>query len=135
MGTNVRRNLSTKNRYYLPKHRRLELEHFCLQYNDWKKEINALNAMPVCHYQEVKGSIPSDPTAKTALRSSYFKEKCEMVERSAKECDPDIGKFIFESVTTGKPFSYFEAKGIPCGRDMFYDRLRKFYWILDKYRR
>jgi len=106
-----------------------------LQYYEWKRELTAINMLPVCSYQEVKGSIPSDTTAKTALRDLYFKEKCEMVERSARECDPDIGSFIFEAVTTGKSFSCFEASGIPCGRDMFYDRLRKFYWILDKYRK
>lgn len=135
MGTNIRRNLSTKNRYYLTKHRRLELEHFCLQYNDWICEINAINAFPVCDYQESKGTSDSNLTLKTALRALYFKEKCEMVEKAATECDPDIGRYIFESVTTGKPFSYFEANGIPCGRDMFYDRLHKFYYILDKLRK
>ena len=135
MGTSVRRNLSTRNRYYLSKHRRLELEHFCLQYYEWKEAINSLNAFPVCDYQEVKGTSVSDPTAKTAYRALELREKIEMVERAASECDPDIGIDILDCVTTGKTFPWFEARGIPCGRDMFYDRLRKFFWILDKYRK
>ena len=134
MGTSIRRNLSTKSRYYISKHRRLELEHFCLQYGEWKTSLNAINAFPVCHYQEVKGSIISDPTMKTALRASYFKEKIAMVEKAAAECDDQLGDYILEAVTTGKTFSYFEAHGIPCCRDTFYDRLRKFYYILSRIR-
>ena len=133
MGTTVRRNLSTKNRYYLTKHRRLELEHFCLQYHEWERELLSLNVFPVCSYQEVKGSTLSDPTTKTAMRALELQEKMQMVRKAANLVD--ISSEIFEAVTTGKTFSYFEANGSPFGRDLFYDRLRRFYYELDKIRR
>ena len=134
MGTSIRRNLSTKSRYYISKHRRLELEHFCLQYDEWKSSLNAINAFAVCDYQEVKGSIPSDPTLKTAMRALYFKERMAMVEEAAIRCDEQLGDYILEAVTTGKTYSYFEASGAPFGRDLFYDRLRRFYYILSTIR-
>jgi len=59
----------------------------------------------------------------------------EMVRRAADECDPYIGDSIFKAVTEDLAFSHFEANGIACGKDMFYDRLRKFFWILDGYRK
>lgn len=134
MGTSIRRNLSTNSRYYISKHRRLELEHFCLQYPEWIKELNAINVFPVSRYQEVKGTSVSNPTLKTAYTASLFREKIAMLEKAAAECDDQLGDYILEAVTTGKTFSYFEAHGIPCCRDTFYDRLRKFYYILSRIR-
>lgn len=40
MSSIMRSELSEKNPYYLPKHRFLELKHFCMQYPEWKKMYN-----------------------------------------------------------------------------------------------
>ena len=38
--------LSKKSEYYIPKHRRMELAHFCRQYPDWISERISLLYMP-----------------------------------------------------------------------------------------
>lgn len=105
-----------------------------MQYNEWKKELLALNYLPVCDYQEAKGTSVSDPTTKTAYRALYYEEKIAMIKEAAEKCDYVLQDYIFEAVTTGRTFAYFEANRIPCCRDTFYDRLRKFYFYLDKLR-
>ena len=40
---NLRSEISNKSPYYISKHRYLELKHFCLQYPEWKEEINKIN--------------------------------------------------------------------------------------------
>ena len=76
MATVLRPELSSKNKYYIDKHRYYELKHFCLQYTEWKKSYSTF-----------------DDTI-------YLKTKL----------------------------------GIPYGRDMYYKRYRKFFWLLNKSR-
>lgn len=56
----------------------------------------------------------------------------EMVEKAANQID--ISDAIFEAVTKERTYVYFEARDCGFGRDLFYDRLRKFYYLLDKIR-
>lgn len=43
--------------------------------------------------------------------------------------------YIFMAVTEGKTYTQLQMTyAIPCGKDMFYDRYRKFYWLLSKER-
>jgi hypothetical protein len=46
MGTDIRAEVSTKNRYWIDKHRYYELKHFCLQYPQWKKMYASLDGLP-----------------------------------------------------------------------------------------
>lgn len=116
----------------MSKHRRLELEHFCLQYYEWKEELLELTYVPASCFREVKEVNPADPTMKTALRAIELRQKMEMVEQTSKRID--ISDEIFIAVTKGVTFSYFEARQCYFGRDLFYDRLRQFYFLLDKIR-
>lgn len=92
-----------------------------------------LTYVPTSHFREVKTTNTSDPTMKTALRAIELRQKMEMVEQTSKRID--ISEEIFIAVTKGVTFSYFEARECFFGRDLFYDRLRKFFFLLDKIRR
>lgn len=55
----------------------------------------------------------------------------EIVRAAARLSDDSIWDYIFAAVT--KDLSYVtltEQLGMPCSRDYFYDRLRKFFYIL-----
>ena len=58
----------------------------------------------------------------------------DLVERCAMEADPDLFKWIMWGVTNEDvTFNTLKAlKGIPCERDTYYDRRRKFYYLLSK---
>lgn len=48
---------------------------------------------------------------------------------SADEC---IGQYIFKAVTEGRSYTYLKTKmNMPCSRSMYFDRYRKFFWLLN----
>ena len=139
MATLIRPELSTKNKYWIDKHRHYELKHFCLQYPMWKKTYAALNELSIsssiigCNIGS--SSEPSDPTAKCAMRKLYYSEKIKLIEKAAIEADEDLWFYILKAVTEGYSYTYLKTKmDIPCGKDLYYDRYRKFFWLLNKIR-
>ena len=139
MATNIRAEVSLNNKYYIDKHRHYELKHFCLQYPLWKKAYDDFDnpSMPLSMIERVPTSnIPGDPTAKRAMMKNYYGEKIDLLERVAMEADRYLWTYILKAVTENLPYTYLKSKlDIPCGRDMYYDRYRRFFWILNKERR
>lgn len=138
MATVIRPEISEKNKYYIDKHRHYELKHFCLQYKDWKKTYAACNDAVIfgSTFERTSSSnIPSDLTAKYAIKKAQCAERIKLVEKAAKEADEHLYEYILKAVTEGLSFPYLKTKmNIPCGRDMYYDRYRRFFWILDNLR-
>lgn len=134
MATMIRPELSVKNRYWIDKHRYYELKHFCMQYHIWKRTYAALNELrAVPNLEKIpSGNTISDPTAKQALRRAYYSDRIDMVESAAYDADNILGEYILRGVTEGLSYTYLKSKlGIPCSRDTYYDRYRKFFWLLD----
>lgn len=138
MSTVIRPEISEKNKYYIDKHRYYELKHFCLQYKEWKKAYemcndsiifaSAIERMPVCN-------IPSDLTAKYAMKKAYYGERIKLIEDAAAKSDEFLNPYILKAVTEGLSYTYLKARlDIPCGRDMYYDRYRRFFWLLSEMR-
>lgn len=65
------------------------------------------------------------------LELAVMRRMYEMVEQAAIAADPGICIYILKCVTKGVSYDKLVAEGIPCSRDYFYDRYRKFFWILD----
>ena len=81
------------------------------------------------------GNMPGDLTAKYAMRRAQYGERIKMVEELAKEADDFLYPYILKAVTEGLSYTHLKTKhGIPCGRDMYYDRYRKFFWLLSEAR-
>ena len=139
MGHNVIPEISKKSNWHIPKYRFLELKYFCLQYPSWKREVADLLAS----YPNFNPENPStksnpefiDKTSDIAIRISNLNSKISLVGKIAKMSDESIADYIIKGVTEGVSFvrlkTYYE---IPCERDMYYDRFRKFFWVLDKVR-
>lgn len=137
MATALRAELSEKSRYYVEKHRMYELKHFCLQYPSWKRTCIELDGMnrPGEDLSGVRTNTPGDPTGLCVeLRTAYL-NRMDLVRRTAYEADPDLASYIFIGVTEGVSYNYLKTKlDIPCGKDMYYDRYRRFFWLLDNAR-
>lgn len=138
MATVLRAELSPKNKYWIDKHRYYELKHFCLQYPEWKRAYADFSdtSLPLSLIEHIPTSnLPGDPTAKRALMKFYYLERIKLIEKTAIETDPYLYSYIIKGVTEGKSYTYLKTKlGIPCGKDMYYDRYRKFFWLLNEER-
>lgn len=138
MATVIRPEISTKNKYWIEKHRYYELKHFCLQYLTWKKTYRALEELGMSSsiFDRLPSSnIPGDLTAKYAIRKTYYSDKINMIEKAAMEADEDLYIYILKAVTEGLSYTYLKTRlEIPCSRDMYYDRYRKFFWLLNESR-
>lgn len=138
MATLIRPEISQKNKYYIEKHRHYELKHFCLQYPTWKRlHAEALaSCIAASKIERESGTnIPSDITAKYAMKRNYYAEKIDLIEQTALETDKYLYSYILKAVTEGLSFTYLKTRlGIPCGKDMYYDRYRKFFWLLSQAR-
>lgn len=134
MSTVIRTELSAKNPYHISKHRMLELKHFCLQYEEWRKEYEKICVLRSYEGSSVQVSDISDRTSRLGMRAAELKSNMELVKTCAQEAGDDIWTWLFEAVVYGYSFPELEGRGIPCGRDYYYIRYRRFFWVLDKRR-
>ena len=138
MATVIRAQISEKNKYYIDKHRYYELKHFCLQYGEWKKAYASCTESIIfaSGVERLPSSnIPSDLTAKYAMKKAFYGERIKLIERIAMEADDFLYPYILKAVTEGLSYTYLKSRlDIPCGRDMYYDRYRKFFWLLSESR-
>ena len=138
MSTVIRPELSIKNKYWIDKHRHYELKHFCLQYPTWRKAYSDLTDLSVSLSKlerTASTNIPGDPTAKCAIKKARYMERIGLVEKTAKEADEELYLYILKAVTEGLSYTYLKNRlDIPCSRDMYYDRYRKFFWLLSESR-
>lgn len=138
MATMLRPELSKSNKYYIDRHRHYELKHFCLQYPEWKKEyMSYANVGPgLSKFEDLYFSNKkSDPTLESVLKREYYRERMEIVEDAAVEADEYLYEYILRGVTEGLSYTYLRTiLQIPCSKDIYYDRYRRFFWILNKKR-
>lgn len=138
MGAVVRPELSKKNKYWIDKNRFYELKYFCLQYPLWKHAYEVLDGLRICSYDLTGGSksnLPGDIVGNCVEERERYFERMKAIEDAAIEADPYLASYILKAVTEGLSYSYLKARlEIPCGRDMYYDRYRRFFWLLDQSR-
>ena len=138
MGTIIRPEISEKNKYWISKHRYYELKHFCLQYREWKKEyVSIMNGLtPSCRIGEsIRNSGHTNGTCEKAVLLEDYSNKIQLVEQCAYATDEYLYQYILKGVTENYTYEYLHTRmEIPCCRDTYYARYRKFFWILNKYR-
>ena len=127
-----RSELSTKNKYWVPKFRYLELKNHCFQYPDWKRELNSINPLKV-KTEITRGRNFSNPTEQLAMKRIKLEQKMRMIETTVDLADPFLAKWLLKGVTENYTYEYLRYKmDMPAGRDMYYDRYRRFFWLLDQ---
>jgi len=137
MGTVLRTEISKKNKYFISKHRRLELVHFCLQYDEWDNKLKKNKYYPNSSLDKVKPANleVKDLTATVAIKTEELSRNMRLIKDTCYEADTEICDWIFLGVTKGYSFEKLKTiYGIPCEREMYYDRLKKFFYLLDKKR-
>ena len=131
---NQRSELSAKNKYWIPKYRYLELKNFCLQYPDWKKAMNEVIDLKT-HLEISSPGKFSNPTEQIAIKRMKYQDLIDMIDQTAVDSDPQIAKWIIRGVTESLSYEFLHYKlDLPAGREMYYDRYRRFFWLLDQRR-
>ena len=130
----LKNELSEKSHYWLPKHRYLELKHFCLQYPDWRKRLNEINDISAHNIVTAVSDHISNETERIALERTVLQSKISLVEKTAMETSDSLWIFVLKGVTEdGATYTYLKNMlDIPCGRNMYYEMYRKFYWLLSR---
>lgn len=127
-----RSELSHKNKYWIPKFRYLELKNFCLQYPDWKKELIEMSFLKTKSEISPPGNF-SNPTEQLALKRMKLEENINLINSIAEETEPTISNWLIKGITENLTYEYLKYQlDLPAGRDLYYDRYRRFFWILDK---
>lgn len=131
---NQRAELSTKNKYWIPKYRYLELKNFCLQYPEWKQELSEISVLKSISKITPSGNF-SDPTCNIACKIISIKARLELIDHTAVEADDFLAKWIIKGVTENISYEFLHLQlDMPTSRDTYYDRYRRFFWLLDKKR-
>ena len=129
--------LSEKNKYFINKYRYYELKYFCLQYPAWKRAYDSIEAVvhstSLIKPRKEKGN--SSLVEKCAIAKEHYAKKMKVVEQTAIETDEELYGYILKGVTEGLSYDVMNAKNpIPCSRDTYYDRYRRFFFLLSKFK-
>lgn len=137
----IRSEVSKKNEYYLPKHVFLETYHFCCQYPDWVVEYAGLeNQLKGIAYdkEKVDGGKAEDPMVKLAIRREELWRNIKIINEAADEViEPAFREDFIKAMTT-EYFGWQQVTGklnIPYGRRPYLRMRRKFYYLVERYRR
>lgn len=122
-------------KWRISKHAFYAALHFAYQYNEWRKELSGMtDTVKAIQYSDMpKGGNPDqDPTCTLVARREQLVKNTDLVEQCAHDADPDLYEYILLGVTNeGVTYDHLKMmKNIPCGKDMYYDRRRKFYYLL-----
>lgn len=120
--------------YNISKHRYMELYHYCMQYNEWKEELQNIEdgLRSPSEGQTTAGSSKSDITASLAIKRAELSAKCKLIEQTAEETDKMLKDYILAAATNeGYTYNYLSTvKGMPCGHNLYYKLRKKFYYLL-----
>lgn len=127
----LKNELSEKSKYWLPKHRYLELKHHCLQYPDWVEKLHEITDISAVDPGRLGSGRLGNETERIALERSVLQRKISRVEKTAMETDRDLWVYILKGVTEDRTYTFLRnMMDIPCGKNMYYDRYRHFFWLL-----
>lgn len=77
----------------------------------------------------------SNPTERIAMIRSFYSDRMGMIEKTAKEADNELSEYIVIGVTENMSYDLLRVNyNIPCCKDIYYDRYRRFFWLLNKAR-
>lgn len=106
-----------------------ELCNFCLQYEDKKAKVaelrNPYNSPQITGLPH--GNEVGNPTESAAEKAAVMSHDIDLIETAVRAAAPDIYSTLLKNVTQGIQYDYME---VPAGRRQFYEKRRKFFYIL-----
>lgn len=134
----MRSEMSKKNEYWIPSERYLELKHFCRQYIFYMEEARRLSdpnivAQVIKEARNRKEKICAGSYIERCVAGSIeYEDKCSLINVCAELACPELKLYLITAVSEGLGYEQLKARGIPCGKDYYYNAYHKFFYILDK---
>lgn len=129
------RPLTQKSKYYLPKETYLTVVHYCRQYPQWLEELNidfdARKGIAYDH-DRVQSSHGADSTASMGIRRAEISRKKDIIEEVAKNTANGMSTWLILGACYNMTYIQLKTYGIPCGKDLYYQFRRKFYYEMAK---
>lgn len=134
MSKNVSSSISKKSKWWISDNRHMELRYFCRQYKEWQSQVNMVFARSASIVERrPDGGDISKTVEEDVFKHEKLRLNMRIIEEASIHTDPDLAVWIFKAVTEGYKYEYLRGiLDIPCGRRQYYEKLRKFYWVLDK---
>ena len=137
MAYNTRKNLrtlSTKSKYWLSNAAFYQAYYFALRYQEFKDTLEEMGdgSRGLFYDSQPHGSATKSSLEDLAIKRSKVSEKIDLIESACRLADAELYPWLIKAVTNndvGYDYLYYQL-GIPCSRGTFYDRRRKFYYIL-----
>lgn len=126
----------SEKKWDVTKHAFYQAYHFAMRYQEFKDILKyktstvgspKTDGMP-------KGGEPGNATQDLAITRQQAEQNCRLIERTAAIAGGEIYTYLLKSVTEeGVSYEYLKRiMNIPCGKKLYYDRRRKFYYLLSK---
>lgn len=129
------RTLSEKNKYFIPKETFLMVIHYCKQYPMWEQELGTtLDQSKAIRYDRdrVQTSGDYDPTAEPAIKRAEIARKKKTVDEVAQSVAGSMYKWLLLGVCYDMPYFALRQRGMPYGKNMYYDKRRRFYYEMSQ---
>lgn len=127
--------LTTSNQYYIPKEEFLTVLHYCKQYPLWCAELatDPDSSKAITYDKErVQTSNQYNPTEEIAMRRAEIARKKRMLEEVVHEAATGLYDWMILGVCYGMTFYQLEQRGIPCGKNYYYDKRRRIYYEISR---
>lgn len=123
-------------KYRLTKNEFLSAYYYAMRYNEWKDEYESLqDNLGAINYDGLpKGNALGNPTEDTGSMMAELKARIEKIEQTVVETDDMLYKYLLKAVTNeGITYNYLQmVMNIPCSKNTYYERRRRFYYLLSK---
>ena len=129
------RELSQKNKYYIPREDYLTAIHYSLRYPLWLAELDdARDTATAIRYDKdkIQTSPNGDMVFNAASIAIQISEKVQLIDGIIQMCADDLEYFLRLGVCYGLTFNQLKSKGMPCEHKKYYEMRRRYYYELSK---
>ncbi len=129
------RELSQKNKYYIPREDYLTAIHYSLRYPLWLAELDdARDTSTAIRYDKdkVQSSPNADMVFNAANRAIQISERVQLIDGIIQICAGDLEYFLRLGVCYGLTFNQLKSKGMPCEHKKYYEMRRQYYYELSR---
>ena len=105
--------------------------YYARMYPQWLREYMTFGGDAKDGYGSMRSErFKTSEPEKEAIRRDGLRQKIQKIERAARESDRDLCEWLLLGVRENLTFMELKGRGMPCEKDMYYDRRKKMYFIL-----